>query len=119
VAAEERSASTQEELCARDHVVASVVSLFSARHNVGAYVLSLLALSILLPLLRRSQAAFSQACGALQPRMPRPFSAPAPTEPARASRCCVPHRRDRARYHGQRHGVLDRREHAPDVADAP
>jgi hypothetical protein len=84
VASEERSSSTQEELCARDHVVASVVSLFSARHNVGAYVLSLLAISMLSSRLRRSHDAFSQVCGSPQPCVPRPLPAPASTGPARA-----------------------------------
>jgi hypothetical protein len=65
-------------------------SLFSARRrNVGAYALSLLPLSILLPRLFRSHDAFSQACRSPQPRVPRPLPAPAPTEPARARAPCA------------------------------
>jgi hypothetical protein len=46
--------STEREECARDHVLAFVVSLFSARHTVGAYALSVLTLSILSPRFCRS-----------------------------------------------------------------
>jgi hypothetical protein len=51
--------------------------------------LSLLALGILSSCLRRSHDAFSQACDSPQPRVPRPFSAPAPTEPAHARAACT------------------------------
>jgi hypothetical protein len=63
-------------------------SPLGARHNVGAYALSLLALSILSPRLRRSHDAFSQHCG-LRPLPRLPIDSRARARRIRPRSCCL------------------------------